>query len=365
MDFDDTIDMEESRFRKVEHEMRQTIGAALGAICLALVLGTGSVFAQTLDRDRVKHEIEQTDQVIEQARKTVEEARDQRALAVLQVAEQAQDRARQFLETGRLNLALQFTQRAREAARRCIGMMVRSGEDRSVVEQQLDRTDELIEQIRSQFQGSTSSLLELRLQEAQRLQDRARDLFSENSLRQSLQFTRRAQDICRNMIERVGGHERQREHLRQNLDRALDLVTDSREEIGACADQNAITIFDAGAEQISKAEQLYQAGNLDESIRLLAGGLVRIHRAKTMCGNPAQSDDVARALETAQMQIEQLREQAQDQGNHDVDKLLDEATEKLDQARRLHELGDSQRALVVVRVVIELNQQAAKILGAW
>ncbi|MGB5105793.1 MAG: hypothetical protein WBP42_03665 [Candidatus Zixiibacteriota bacterium] len=345
--------------------MRQLIWTVLGVICLALFLGAGNVFAQALDRDRVKQEIEQTDQVIEQARKAVEESRDQRAEAVLQVAEQAQARALQFLETGRLNLALQFTLKAREAARRCIGMMVRSGEDRSVVEQQLDRTDELIEQIGSQFQGNTSSFLDLRLQEAQRLQDRARDLFSENNLRQSLQFTRRAQDICRNLMERTGGGERQREHLRQNLDRALELVSESRDDIEGCGNQNAVTIFEAGAEQVDKAEQLYQAGNYDESVRLLASGLVRIHRAKNMCGGQTNSDDVARALETAQMQLEQLLETAQDQGNRDADKLLDEAAEKLDQARKLQEQGDAQRALVVARVVIELNQQAAKILGAW
>jgi hypothetical protein len=98
------------------------------------------------------------------------------------------ERAREYLERGRLAFALQFTLRAREAARRCIGSMVRSDDDRSIVEQQLDRTDELLEQIRTLTQNGESPALDLRLQEAQRLQDRARDFFTENNLRQSLHY---------------------------------------------------------------------------------------------------------------------------------------------------------------------------------
>ncbi len=121
----------------------------IGLTILIISLSTGQVYGQVLDADRVKQEIEQTDNIIEQARKSVDQSRDQRTTALLQQAEQAQERAREYLERGRLAFALQFTLRAREAARHCIGSMVRSDDDRSIVEQQLDRTDELLEQIRT------------------------------------------------------------------------------------------------------------------------------------------------------------------------------------------------------------------------
>ncbi len=337
----------------------------IGLTVLIISLATGQVYGQVLDADRVKQEIEQTDNIIEQARKSVDQSRDQRTTALLQQAEQAQERAREYLERGRLALALQFTLRAREAARRCIGSMVRSDDDRSIVEQQLDRTDELLEQIRTITQNGESPALDLRLQEAQRLQDRARDFFTENNLRQSLQFTRRSQEICRNLLEQVSGGERRRENLHLNLDRAQDFVSDNREAISACNDEIATRLFDSGSEQIDKSEQLYQAGNYEESIRMLAGGLSRVRRAVQNCGGTHSESDAERAIATAQSQLERLRERAQETGSRDADKLLDEATEKLDQARNLHELGEEQRALVVVRVVIELNQQAARILGAW
>ncbi len=203
------------------------------------------------------------------------------------------------------------------------------------------------------------------MQEAQRLQDRARDFFSENNLRQSLQFTRRSQDICRNLLEHVSGGERRRENLHLNLDRAQDFVSDNREAISACKNEIATRLFESGSEQIDKSEQMYQAGNYEESIRMLAGGLSRVRRAVQNCGGNQSESDAERAITTAQSQLERLRERAQETGSRDADKLLDEAAEKLDLARKLHEQGEEQRALVVVRVVIELNQQAARILGAW
>lgn len=337
----------------------------LGLIALLVTFGNGDVTGQSLDRDRVKQEIEQTDAIIEQARKAVDQSHDQRAGATLRQAEDAQDRARQFLENGRLTMALQFTRRAREAASRCIGMMVRTDEDRSLVEQQLDRTDELLEQVRTVAQGSEAPAIDLRLQEAQRLQDHARDLFTENNLRQSLQFTRRAQSICRNLIERLSGVGQRREHFRLNIERAKELVADNREGIVACNNENARTLFEAGAEQVEKSEQMYQSNNYEEAVRFLAGGLSRIRRALQSCDGEQTEPDAGRALASAQLQIERLRERAQETGNRDADKLLDEAAGKLDQARRIHEQGDDQRTLVVLRVVIELNQKAAKILGAW
>ena len=348
-----------------EMKIPSTMWIVVTVLFMSIAVLSGSAYGQVLDRDRVKQEIEQTDNIIEQARKSVDQSRDQKTTALLRQAEQSQDRALELLERGRLALALQSTLRAREAARRCIGSMVRSDEDRSLVEQQLDRTDEQIEQIRAVAQSGETPILDLRLQEAQRLQDRARDFFSENNLRQSLQFTRRAQDICRNLTEYVGGGERRRENLRLNLDRAQDFVSDNSETMNSCKDESAKRLFDSGEEQIDKADQAYESGSFEESIRLLASGVTRVRRAVQMCGESGAITDSERAIATAQSQLERLRERAQETGSHDADKLLDEATEKLDQARTLHERGEEQRALVIVRVVIELNQQAARILGAW
>ena len=353
------------RRRMTNMKIQSPVWLGLVVLLLSLVLFGSQAVGQVLDRDRVKQEIEQTDNIIEQARKSVDQSRDQKTTALLRQAEQAQERALEFLERGRLALALQSTLRAREAARRCIGSMVRSDEDRSLVEQQLDRTDELIEQVRAVAQSGETPILDLRLQEAQRLQDRARDFFSENNLRQSLQFTRRAQDICRNLSEYVGGGERRRENLRLNLGRAQDFVSDNSETVSSCQDESAKRLFDSGEEQIDKADQAYESGSFEESIRLLASGVTRVRRAVQMCGGASLTTDSERAIVTAQTQLERLHERAQETGSHEADKLLEEATEKLDQARTLHERGEEQRALVMVRVVIELNQQAARILGAW
>jgi len=340
-------------------------GLALLLAAAAVIAATSPAFAQPDNRERVREAIEQTDRILEEARTSVEQSSSQRAALLLKQAEQFQDRAKEALEQGRLLLAQQWTDKARETARRCIGSIVDSGDERDFVEQQLDVTDEWLEQVRAVGDNNSASGLELRLQEAQRLQDRARDLLSENSLRQALLLTRRAQEICRDLVGRFNSGERRRDQLRANLERARVLIENNRDAIADSGNETAKTLFESGSDLIERAEELYQSGASDEALRLLAGGLVRVNKAVRMIAGGRAEDEAARAIQIAEAQLERLQQAAADQNNRIAADLLDEAQQKLERARTYYAQGNHQQALVVVRVVMELNQQAAKILGTW
>lgn len=340
-------------------------GLALLLVAAAVIAGSSPACAQPDNRERVREAIEQTDRILDEARTSVEQSSCQRAALLLKQAEQFQDRAKEAFDEGRLLLAQQWTDKAREAARRCIGSIVDSGDERDFVEQQLDVTDEWLEQVRTVSDNNSAAGLELRLQEAQRLQDRARDLLSENSLRQALLLTRRAQEICRDLVGRFNSGERRRDQLRANLERARVLVDDNRDAVTASSNETARTLLESGSDLIAKAEELYQAGAYDEALRLLAGGLVRVNKALRMITGGRAEDEAARAMQIAEAQMERLQQAAADRNNRVAADLLDEAQQKLERARAYYEQGNHQQALVIVRVVMELNQQAAKILGTW
>lgn len=358
---------------RAEHKMRTRRmnptefwrGLALLLVAAAVIAGSSPACAQPDNRERVREAIEQTDRILDEARTSVEQSSSQRAALLLKQAEQFQDRAKEAFDEGRLLLAQQWTDKAREAARRCIGSIVDSGDERDFVEQQLDVTDEWLEQVRTVSDNNSAAGLELRLQEAQRLQDRARDLLSENSLRQALLLTRRAQEICRDLVGRFNSGERRRDQLRANLERARVLVDDNRDAVTASSNETARTLFESGSDLIAKAEELYQAGAYDEALRLLAGGLVRVNKALRMITGGRAEDEAARAMQIAEAQMERLQQAAADRNNRVAADLLDEAQQKLERARAYYEQGNHQQALVIVRVVMELNQQAAKILGTW
>lgn len=338
---------------------------ALLLAIMAVIAGSSPAFGQHDNRERVREAIEQTDRILEEARTSVGQSSSQRAALLLKQAEQFQDRAKEAFNEGRLLPAQQWTEKARETARRCIGSIFGSGDERDFVEQQLDVTDEWLEQIHAVSENISASGLELRVQEAQRLQDRARDLLSENSLRQALLLTRRAQEICRDLIGRFNSGERRRDQLRANLERARVLVEDNRDAIADSGNETAKTMFEAGSDLIEKAEGLYQNGRYDEALRLLAGGRVRVNKALQMITGGRAEDEAARAIQIAAAQLERLQEAVADQNNRAAADLLDEARLKLERARAYHIQGNHQQALVIVRVVMELNQQAAKKLGTW
>lgn len=123
------------------------LGRLLAAVvvCLIILPASDSV-GQMIDRERVEAEIERTDEIISQAQAQLRGTNDSRVAMLLRQAIVTQERAREALEGRRFGAALEFTRKARELAQRAIGQLVRSDEDKAFVEQQLERTDEVLEE---------------------------------------------------------------------------------------------------------------------------------------------------------------------------------------------------------------------------
>lgn len=342
---------------------RLTSVLAIAIVMFVLPMFGSPVEAQHNDRDRLAAEIERTDEMLEQAREHLRETTDAKANQLLQQAAALQRRAHEFFEEGRYAIAWNMTNKARDAIRRILGELVDNDEDRALVEQQLERTDEYLNRARQNLSGVDAPGLEMYVEEAARLQDRARELFSENNLRQALQFTRRAQELLKKAADLIGNHGRQQEQFGFYLSQTRDDIDALRDFVYESGSDAAIRLFEVGNEQVDQARQLFEMGRVQEAVRMLAQARSKIKQAERIVevgDTPAGS---MRAIEIAQRRIEVLSERAEESGNQQALQILEEAAEKLDRARNFHAEGEFERALVIVRIVMELNQQAARMLG--
>ncbi len=337
-------------------------------IVLATLLALAPIFtapalAQHNDRDRLAEELALTDQMLEQARDHLRQSTDAKSNQMLEQAAALQRRAHDFFEQGRYVMALSMTTKARDVIKRIVGEFVSRNEDRTLVEQQLDRTDDYLDRARQGLAGTDAPALQMFVDEAARMQDRAREYFSENNLKQALQFTRRAQELLKKASDQVGDRRRQQGQFEHYLQQTRDDAESLHEFIYNSGSDEATRLFEAGNEQIDRAQQLYEMGRVEEAIRMLAQARSKIGQAQRIIqiGNSPQGTQ--RAIDIAQHRHDNLQERARDNGNRDVLDLLDEAADKLQRARNLYDQGEYQRALVMVRIVMELNQQAARMLG--
>jgi hypothetical protein len=337
----------------------------VGAFALFLLATSfnSPLFAQHSDRERLIQEIERTDEMLEQVESDLQETRDAKASQLFQQAMALQRRAHEFFENGRYAQAWNMTSKARDVVKRILGELVSKDEDRTLVEQQLERTEEYLSRASQGLVGVDAPSQQMYLDEATRLQDRARELFSENNLRQSLQFTRRAQELLKKATDLSGNRERQEEQFDFYLHETHDDIEASRGLVHSSGSERAIRLFNVGTEQTDRAQQLFDMGRSQEAIRTLAQARSKIGQAERIAELGESPGGSLRAIELAQTRIGVLRDRAENSGNLDALDLLEEASEKLNRARGFHSQGEYDQALVIVRIVMELNQQAARILG--
>ncbi len=340
-----------------------------GLICLALLLLvalpliTSPLLAQNIDRERLKEEIARTDEMLDRLQEQLHSNSDAKSTQLLQQAITLQRRAHDYYDEGRYLLAWNMTSKARDAIKRILGELVTVDGDRALVEQQLERTDEYLSRARQLLSGVDVPGLQMYVEEASRLQDRARDFFSVNNLRQALQFTRRAQELLKKASDIAGDRDRQQGQFENYMQQTRDQIESIRDFVMESQTESALKLFEVGSEQADRAQQLYDLGRFEEALRLLAQARSKLSQAERIIQTGDSPQGTLRAIELAQNRLDVLRERAEDARNQEALDLLEEAAEKLERARSLHSEGNYERALVVVRIVIELNQQAARILG--
>ena len=93
------------------------------------------------------------------------------------------------------------------------------------------------------------------------------------------------------------------------------------------------------------------------------GNFRQLNQAERIVEFGDSPEGARRAIEIVQARMDILRERAEESNNLNALDLLDEAAEKLQRARDFHDQGENERALVIVRIVMELNQQVARMLG--
>lgn len=144
------------------------------------------------DPERVKAQIERTQELLERARQRIEECDVDRARAMMSAAIEMQKRALDAARDGQYLVALQLTVNARERAMKALRLCNVEENLSEAAERQVQRTDNIISRAREALEGCDKEQARLAMSNAERLQEQAKTELRQENYRPALKLTQMA-----------------------------------------------------------------------------------------------------------------------------------------------------------------------------
>jgi hypothetical protein len=320
--------------------------------------GAGILRAQDRERDRLLHEIETTQQMLESARGAIGGQHRPRLATELRFAFRMQDEARNLARTGTTRLqfrrAFDLTQRARFVAQRALDIVPPEADPQPRAQAMLGQLERDLEDARERARAhptpGTARVLEL----AERQIEQARAALRENRTRQAIDTISETERL----LETVGspGPDPRLEEMLQNVRQLLERAE------GENPDEDSTALLLRARELVQEAEALAPA-RPDAAATDLRQARELILRALQRSEPPLGGGDVDSALEETGTFVESVAVRIRRSGNADAAVLLDNSLRHLEQARSLRRADRLRQALEEARVSRNLARRAAAAAG--
>jgi hypothetical protein len=209
--------------------------------------------------------IERTDQIIDKAKDAAADLDRKRARSLMEMTTGSQQKAKEFFREHRLKMALKFTLKARENARRLVELARNGKRTSRLAEKELQRAYELIEKSSVIISRSQNQSAEELLGRARSLQTEARDLANQEAFSRSMEMSQQARQMVEKALklaEKDIAPEMAEQAIRQNE----KLIRTGEEEMKAAAVPEAVRIFEQGLSHQDMARKHLQEGKYQAAL---------------------------------------------------------------------------------------------------
>ncbi|MFN8178193.1 MAG: hypothetical protein U0167_09700 [bacterium] len=339
--------------------LRQVAGAVVSSLAVVLFLAASPASAQA-PGDRVRRELERTDEGLERAAAVVKEGDSARARDVLDRATAVQTDAWGNFHGARLVVATRLTLEARAMAARAVSLAREDSSVRERAQREMDRAAQMISRARDESGEHPSAQAPPLLDDAGSLLDRAHATFGEQHFVAALRLALASQRLAAQATSLGGpggvrGPARDLERTDHLLERVQTLVAESDNADAARLFEQARTAQDAAWEafRAGKPREAHvrtrAARDLGNRVRLMLGG-----------EDLATAPDV---LRETQVVIDRAAEVIAKAGDDRAQAVLDRASDHQTRAQASLSAGDVRRALAQTRVARQLAKRALELVG--
>ena len=327
-------------------------------ILILLLALAGSSFAQGQGQaiERLRGELERTDQVIERATEAVRATNSAIAVQPLENARKIQELAWGNFRNGTLDgytRAAVQTRQALELAKKALSHARASQESDDAVSRRLERANEYVNRARELAgQSGNDSIKELLASIEANLQ-RAWEFYRQGQLRPAVKLANQVEIAARKIINLAGSDVRdqnnyeQRENMgRERLDRAREMLADCQSQTGQRFLEQAKAAFELSV-------KLARENRHDAALQALQNANKLASRAMEECGGAGTLEQRYERLRT---EADRLAELA-DRSDENAQRLIQAVRDQLRLARRHLNSNDAEAATAAIRAAqLTLNQ---------
>lgn len=345
--------------------------AALLLLLLSSTVGTSSAqgpqgqgFGER--HGRVEREVARTQELWEDVNGRVEQTSAASVRTLVERAAEIQTQAKRALQmaesmfaqdAGRaddqLRSSLALTLRARDMTTRAARQLRDELSQEENARRTLERVRQQHDRLRNRDEARRSPLWD----QATQLLEQARLQWRESNFEQALRLAQNASSVLEMLEERTGGAA-DADRVEMELQRAEELLQRVRDRAG-----------DRGAPRLDQAQTLLREARqaLDDGRTELAAertrAALRLLAGHDDAGDDRSGDQIERALERLDAQIERFAERMGDEAPQSAQRLLRQARDERDRARRAVEAGQESQARQHVRAAADLLARIQKQLG--
>lgn len=321
----------------------------ISVLVLLSLVSLASAQTGMRDRDRVRAELERTDQVIEHARELISHSNYAGARIALEAAVKLQNEAWDVFRDARLNrdlvIAKRLTVQAREQAQRAVSSGHNAEDNVSALQNKLERTTEMLSQARSMTGGHGNSRHQSVLDAAADLLDRAWEMYRNGQYRAALKLVNQAEETARKVVnasqqqqQRLGQLDRQAEMIRDGLDRVEATLAECQSEV-------AVKLMEQARQAYRLAVQLRNENRYTAAIQSLKNARKMAEQAARECRG---GQSLTQRYDRLTAETDRVGEQALP-SDEQAGKLIDLIREQLDLAKDYLDSGDTKSATAALR----------------
>jgi len=284
---------------------------------LIALLATSGLAQTNAQKDKVRTELERTDEVIERAKEAVRSTNAPVAGLALQKAIELQKGAREWFRHRQLSAAYDQTIKAREQAKSALVRCRLTEQGETVVMRKLERAAELLERAKEAMPPGPDGRLRAIYESAKNNLNRAWEFYRIQRYRAALKLANQVINAGQDILNAANRQIRRHAEFERRSEAVAELIAKAREKVVECGSDDALRL-------VEQAHKMYQLSQEPASEGKYAAALRNLQQARKMAMEASKICNGVGALS-----------RRHDRMKNETDRLAEKVSPDDDTAKRL------------------------------
>jgi len=250
---------------------------------LIALLATSGLAQTNAQRDKIRTELERTDEVIERANDAARSSNTPVAAPSLQKAIELQKQAWGYFKGNSFDLAYRYTMDARDLAKKALVRSRLTEQGETVVQRKLERAAELLERAKEAMPPGPDGRLYAIYESAKNNLNRAWEFYRIQQYRAALKLANQVINAGQDILNAANRQIRRYAEFERRSEAVAELIAKAREKIAECTSDEALRLIEQADKMYQLSRELVSEGKYAAALRSLQQARKMAIEASKIC----------------------------------------------------------------------------------